>query len=584
MGETVQTYSVDVNLEESLTKIRNFQTVMKKFNTSQEASLRRQIALTKSLSKVSRVSPGTGVPSTGKTSSPFPGKQTTNLPEVTEIEKLERKRVQSLERARVAVRRSALMLDKAQTSSHAIAQAAIRERVAKARTSDEVKLIVAQEKSRLRMALKNTNELKRQNFLMGRLSASSRQFAGGMVNAFAVIGGLGMVAQIGQDFESVENTMLAVSGSSEKAAENFKFVRNEAFRLGASLRSTSKDYAKLLASANNQLSGKQTEDLLTGVLEASTALGVSADDTSGALRAIQQMLGKTKIMSEELRGQLAERLPGSVEIMAKAAQEAGIIGKEVPQGQLVSSMNKLMEQGKLLSKDVLPFFSKGLSKLAAPSIEKAMKSNRVAMNRFVFSLQEAANEMFKGGFSQGLTNLFNKFAQFIRDNTQMWTTLGRVIGTVFEGMGHLIEGVGPTLEAMGSTLSMIVDGWSEIGKVIKSVNDSIDAAGDSGLLHWLKRAKDTFEVIISPLQTVLALLEELAIFTGDSEKVSAFKVSTVGELVNKSNQPTGDASTNKTSIEVTVPLVVDGEVLAESIANTSAVESVIDSRMFHHIK
>ena len=76
--------------------------------------------------------------------------------------------------------------------------------------------------------------------------------------------------------------------------------------------------------------------------QASTYFNLSADDTNGIMLALTQMMSKGKIQAEELRGQLGERLPGALSMMARSL------------GVTTSELDKLMEQGKLLSNEVLP--------------------------------------------------------------------------------------------------------------------------------------------------------------------------------------------------------------------------------------
>ena len=67
--------------------------------------------------------------------------------------------------------------------------------------------------------------------------------------------------------------------------------------------------------------------------------------------ALSQMMSKGKISSEELRLQMGERLPVALQAMAKAA------------GVSVAGLDKLMKQGKLMSKDVLPKFAEALNEM-----------------------------------------------------------------------------------------------------------------------------------------------------------------------------------------------------------------------------
>ena len=78
---------------------------------------------------------------------------------------------------------------------------------------------------------------------------------------------------------------------------------------------------------------------------------MSADDSNGVMLALSQMMSKGKISSEELRLQMGERLPVALQAMAKAA------------GVSVAGLDKLLKQGKLMSKDVLPKFAEALNEM-----------------------------------------------------------------------------------------------------------------------------------------------------------------------------------------------------------------------------
>lgn len=164
-------------------------------------------------------------------------------------------------------------------------------------------LLVLQQKEARKLTQEYRKQVrinKQQNFLQRRMAASSREFAGNMVSAFAAAGAGVFITQTGQQFQALENTMLAVSEGSEQAGERINFVREQANRLGVSFTQVGQDYAKLLAGAQGQISESDTQELLKGILETSTVLGLSADDTNGSLRAVSQMLSKTKVTAKPL--------------------------------------------------------------------------------------------------------------------------------------------------------------------------------------------------------------------------------------------------------------------------------------------
>lgn len=100
---------------------------------------------------------------------------------------------------------------------------------------------------------------------------------------------------------------------------------------------------------------------------------------------------------------------------------------------------KLMENGELLAKDILPLVGKYMSEAARKggALEKMLKSNTVALQRLTMTWQNFQNEFFMGGFGATLTNTFNMLAQMLKDNTGLAKTLGEAFKKV---ANHLING------------------------------------------------------------------------------------------------------------------------------------------------
>ncbi len=144
--------------------------------------------------------------------------------------------------------------------------------------------------------------------------------------------------------------------------------------------------------------------------------------------------------------------------MAKSAGEAGLTVDGT-----VKSMMELQQKGGLISSKVLPIFAKNMSKAAQANggLEKAMLSNRVAMNRFMFSVQEAANVVFTSGLSKGLTEFFNAAATSVVELKPLWQSLGTVFGSVFSILSKGIKAVTPTLKAFGEVLKSITTAMGE---------------------------------------------------------------------------------------------------------------------------
>jgi tape measure domain-containing protein len=153
--------------------------------------------------------------------------------------------------------------------------------------------------------------------------------------------------------QSVERFQLAItnlSGSRQTADEEFEFLREVSDKLGLSIRDTSGAYLGLFAAAKDTaLEGAATRDIFYAVSSAMAVLGRSSADTEGALFAIQQILSKGVLSSEELRGQLGERLPGAFSIAARAV------------GVTTEELGKMLERGEIIATDFLPKFAQELN-------------------------------------------------------------------------------------------------------------------------------------------------------------------------------------------------------------------------------
>lgn len=202
--------------------------------------------------------------------------------------KLSQQELNSLNKAKETVKNTMWFRQKYNTQEEKAIILALRENMLKAKTAQQVRSMVATTKHDLRMQREKLRTLEKQNFLLRRMKSSSEQFAGNMVSAFAVGAGVAGVTRVGQQFESVNNTMLAVSTNAKEAGENFQFVRDEAYRLGLGLSESGKGFAKLVAARGN-MSLEDTKEAFLGVAEASTLLGLSTEESTRAINALMQI-------------------------------------------------------------------------------------------------------------------------------------------------------------------------------------------------------------------------------------------------------------------------------------------------------
>lgn len=96
---------------------------------------------------------------------------------------------------------------------------------------------------------------------------------------------------------------------------------------------------------------------------------------------------------------------------------------------------KLMEDGKLLAKDILPLVGKYMSEAAKKggALDKMLKSNQVAMQRLSMTWQNFQNTIFISGFGEALTRTFNSLAFALKNNEGAAKSIGVVLGGLVDG-------------------------------------------------------------------------------------------------------------------------------------------------------
>ncbi len=198
----------------------------------------------------------------------------------------------------------------------------------------------------------------------------------------------------------VERFTLAVSqisGGSAIAGQELDYLRGVSERLGLSTRTTADAYISLLAATRNTaLQGEPTRAIFESITSAMSLLGRSSADTEGALLAVQQSISKGTLSSEELRGQLGERLPGAFGIAAKAV------------GVTTEQLGKMLEQGQILAVDFLPKFAAELDKTFGRP--ETVDTYLAAVNRMGNAFDEALQAI-------GATGAFDLLTDFIKGSS-----------------------------------------------------------------------------------------------------------------------------------------------------------------------
>lgn len=135
--------------------------------------------------------------------------------------------------------------------------------------------------------------------------------------------------------DSLKTAYTSIYRSSQKASTQMAFLKDTAAKLGLEFYATAEAAKGFFAAAENSTIKDDANRIFLSFSAAASALKMTREQSEGMFLALSQMLSKGKISAEEMRQQLAERLPGAVELLARA------IGKSLPE------LDKMFERGEV---------------------------------------------------------------------------------------------------------------------------------------------------------------------------------------------------------------------------------------------
>ena len=218
--------------------------------------------------------------------------------------------------------------------------------------------------------------------------------------------------------EKIQQSLVAATGTSEKAAVAFDFVRKVSIELGLNLRDSAQAFSQLAASAKGtSLEGRQLELIFEAVAKAGRVLNLSSAEIKGTIVALRQTIGKARVSAEELRRQLGDRLPGAFQIAARAM------------GVTTQELDKMLEKGELLAVDLLPRFADEMNRTFGPGLQQALESTAAKIGRVQTAFFEA-QAAFGAGFAEGLGETLETVTERTAAMEEAFGGFGQTLGFV----------------------------------------------------------------------------------------------------------------------------------------------------------
>ena len=218
--------------------------------------------------------------------------------------------------------------------------------------------------------------------------------------------------------EKIQQSLVAATGTSEKAAKAFAFVKDVSIELGLNLKDSAQAFSQLAAAAKGtSLAGRQLELIFEAVAKAGRVLNLSSAEIKGTIVALRQTIGKARVSAEELRRQLGDRLPGAFQIAARAM------------GVTTQRLDKMLEQGELLAVDLLPRMADEMNRTFGPGLQQALESTAAKIGRVqtAFFVAQAA---FGEGFAKELGETFDVLEERTTRMEDIFKNMGTTLGFV----------------------------------------------------------------------------------------------------------------------------------------------------------
>lgn len=278
----------------------------------------------------------------------------------------------------------------------------------------------------------SSNETRTSLGLMQRLRGQVLALAAGYVGLIGAIQGIGAVIGTIRQVEAAQNRLGAIFGQSqEKVLGEMRFLEFQADRLGIQFGVLADQYTQFAVAAKQaNFSAEATREIFLAVAEAGRVNKLSIENLQGVFLALQQMISKGKVSSEELRRQMGDRLPGAFNIFAKAM------------GVSTAELDKMLRAGDLVSnQDTLLKFARQLTKEFSSQLPTALESVTTSLGRFSNNIFQATRLIAQGGFAQGLKSLLDQLDTFFKssDGQKFFLSVGAALQTLLNGLTFLVQ-------------------------------------------------------------------------------------------------------------------------------------------------
>lgn len=286
--------------------------------------------------------------------------------------------------------------------------------------------------------------------------------------------GLGALNKRNQEVVSAQLQSSAVvqqaGGTAAQGSESFQYLRSEGQRIGFNYLDASGDYNKLISGLTGSGIGlKESQKVFSGFAELARVNKLDKTTQNRLFRALSQVAGKGKLMSEELTGQIAEALPGGTALFAQAYQAK--LGGNKTGADAIQQLLADMKKGKVTS-DILTYAGTAASQRAnqGGALGTASQASQAEQARYQNSINDMAVLASNSGVEEGFARIFRTLNAGLSESGGLVRSLSEGFNEATKWADDLLLFPQSFTRALEGKDSLVAD-WLGIGQTSQLVKD-----------------------------------------------------------------------------------------------------------------
>lgn len=256
--------------------------------------------------------------------------------------------------------------------------------------------------------------------------------------------------EAGSNLASSQAKFSTAFGGFEQGTKELEYAREVAINLKLPIDNLTKGYADLALSAKGtSMEGEGIRKVFEAFSQTARVNQSSAADLEGVFKALTQIMSKGKVQAEELRGQLGDRLPGAMQILAD--------GLDIPLAQL----DKMMEKGELTRETLMSMAAEASSRVA-PALSEALDTPAAKLSDFQNRMVVFKETVAQSGFLDAIADAFERMADALSkpEAIEAAKALGVALGDIITWASELVTS--GNLEAIGNSIAGLGIAWVSV--------------------------------------------------------------------------------------------------------------------------